>query len=274
MNVIKIRKDAKDKRKIYILRRVVFVVIVFICVISLLFIIFSDKNSINIAAEVDITPKIDTYTPFLAITTPEPTKKALKILIYQTHNDEAYYKGNKKYEETDTGRTLDENFNVISVGNSLKNKLIEYGFDVVHDKSDNVSDGFNVAYDTSLKNIKDYGEFDIYIDVHRDAYYPTENNYIKHNNKEYAYIRFVVANGTKYKEKPNYKNNYEFAEKISEELNFSINGIAKEIYLKDARLNQHLSDKCLLVEIGNEKNDIAQVINSAELLASIIAKIC
>lgn len=273
MNIDRIRNEAKDKRKIYILRRVGFVFIVICLILALFLIIFNNNEDIPVVENGDFSPSAFNIIITDPPKTPEPTPEPIKILIYQTHNDEAYYKGNKKYEETDTGRTLNEKYNVIAVGEELKNNLEKYGFYVVHDKSDNVSDGFNEAYDTSLKNIKKYGEFDVYIDLHRDAYYPTNNNYIKQNNTEYAFIRFVVANGTKYKEKPNYKTNVEFATKINEKINSYVNNIGKEIFEKNARLNQHLSDKCLLIEIGNERNDIQQVKNSTKLIARAISEI-
>lgn len=261
----------KDKRKVYILRRVVFLFIVFVLILSLILCIFSKKSDPVTSMDDEI---LNSFTPKLLLT-PEPINEPVSILIYHTHNDEAYYKGNKNYEETDLGRTLNEKYNVIAVGEALKNHLENYGFNVYHDKSDNVSDGFDYAYDTSLKNIKKLGKkYDIYIDLHRDAYAEQAGkNYAKKLNKEYAFIRFVVANGTKYKEKPNYKENYLFAEKLNNEINLIFPDLAKEIFIKSARLNQHLSDKCILIEIGNEKNDLQQAKNSTEIIAQAIYKI-
>lgn len=271
-NIIKLSKyKLKNKRNIYILRRVVFLFMVFALVLSLIICIFGKKSDPVTSMEGEI---IDSFTPTLLLT-PEPTKEPVSILIYHTHNDEAYYKGDKNYEETDLGRTLDEKYNVIAVGEALKKHLEKYGFNVYHDKSDNVSDGFDYAYDTSLKNIKNLGKkYDIYIDLHRDAYSgQTGKNYAKKLNKEYAFIRFVVANGTKYKEKPNYKENHLFAEKLTNEINLIFPDLAKDIFIKNARLNQHLSNKCILIEIGNEKNDLQQAKNSTEIIAQAISKI-
>lgn len=261
----------KDKRKVYILRRVIFLFIVFALILSLILCIFGRKSDPVMSMEDEI---LNSFTPKLLLT-PEPTKEPVSILIYHTHNDEAYYKGNKNYKETDLGRTLNEKYNVIAVGEALKQNLENYGFNVYHDKSDNVSVGFDYAYDTSLKNIKKLGKkYDIYIDLHRDAYAgQTGKNYVKKLNKEYALVRLVVANGTKYNEKPNYKENYLFAEKITNEMNLIFPDLAKDIFIKNARLNQHLSDKCILIEIGNEKNDLQQAKNSTEIIAQAISKI-
>ncbi|MBE7091690.1 MAG: hypothetical protein E7365_00710 [Clostridiales bacterium] len=266
------RLRLKEKRKVYILRRVVFITVVFMLLFSLILCFLGGKSEQATIIDNDYT--LNTYTPKIIIT-PEPTEKPLSILIYHTHNDEAYYKGTKNYIETDTGRTFDEKYNVIAVGEALKTHLEKYGYIVYHDKSDNVSEGFDYAYDTSLKNINKHGKnYDIYIDLHRDAFSEqTGKNYAKKLNKEYAFIRFVVANGTKYKEKPNYKENYLFAEKLNNEINLIFPDLAKDIFIKSARLNQHLSDKCILIEIGNERNDLQQAKNSTEIIAQAINKI-
>lgn len=270
-------KELNPKQKIkqkYILRRVGFLLLILLLIIIIISIIITNSISVPesmVASEITGTP------PIMFKATEEP-KKIVKtrILIYHTHNDEAFYKGSYLYKETDIGRSFDENYNIIAVGHALKNNLQKYNkFDVIHDKSDNVSEGFDYAYDTSYKNIKKYiGKTDLFIDVHRDAYAESKSNYVFGNfNKEYAYIRFVVANGNKYEDKPNFESNYSLAEKLNNELNLILPGISKGIIKKNARLNQHVSESCLLIEIGNEKNDIKQVINSTEILAQALYNI-
>lgn len=261
----------KIKNK-YILRRVVFLFIVFALIISIFLIIFSNRTpeSVSTSEFIESSPTI-----FITTTTPKEIVKK-KIIIYHTHNDEAYYKGNYIYEETSVGRSFDENYNIIAIGQALKKNLYKYNkFDVIHDKSNNVKNGFNYAYDTSLKNIEKYiGNVDIFIDVHRDAYANTNSNYLFGTlNKEYAYIRFVVANGNHYDTNPNFNENYSLAKKLDEQLNLILPGISKGIITKDARLNQHISDACLLIEIGNEKNSLEQAINSTEVFAEALNKI-
>lgn len=267
-----LKTEIKQKIKTkYILRRVGFLVISFLLIILLLVTIILNRPPETINAPIQRTPEnTESIVVLKPITTPVVQKKKT-ILIYHTHNDEAYYKGSKKYVESDIGRSFDENYNIISVGQALKMNLESNNFKVIHDKSDNVSEGFNSAYDTSFKNIEKYvGNVDIFIDLHRDAYSQTEKNYIKSNSKEYAHIRMVVANGTNYKIKPNYNENLKFAKELDEKLNSILPGISKGIFLKDARLNQHVSDFCLLIEIGNEKNDIEQAINSTEIIATAL----
>lgn len=201
-------------------------------------------------------------------------QKAKSILIYHTHTDEAFLKGEQDYVETSTGRTKNQDYSIVKVGDTFKNSLINAGFTVVHDKTDNVKNGFYNAYDTSYQTIKQYiGKTDIYVDMHRDAYNGKEPNFITQNDKEYAYIAFVVANGENYKEKPNWQENYKLAKILSDKIDEICPGISKGIIFKDKRFNQHVSNSCLLVEMGNERNTIEQVDLSAQILAKAFSEV-
>ncbi len=198
-------------------------------------------------------------------TVPEMRKR---ILIYHTHTDEAYLKENNDYIETSAGRTLDTGYNVVSVGETFGKQLEDYGFGVIHDSTDNVSPGFNKAYQTSYETIKKYiGNVDVYVDMHRDAYAGKEPNTLGVEGERYAYICFVVANGENYSDKPHWQENYKLAQKLTDKLNEICPGIAKKVIFRDARYNQHISDSCLLIEMGNEKNTLAEVKASASVLA-------
>jgi len=209
--------------------------------------------SINMAEE----QKTDAYAP-----------QNKTVLIYHTHTDEGYFKGDKDYIETSVGRTLDEGYSVVAVGAELKDSLSPYGFSVIHDKTDNVSESFNKAYQKSLETISEYsGSVDIYIDLHRDAYYGQSPNTVSLDGVSYARICFVVANGEDYTQKPNYKENYALAQALTDKLEELCPGITRNIITRNARYNQHVSTSCLLIEMGNEENDIEDVKASARMLA-------
>ena len=201
---------------------------------------------------------------------PKSAKHASKVLIYHTHTDEAYLKGDKDYVETSAGRTKNPEYSVISVGETLKTSLEKDGFTVVHDSTDNVRNGFNKAYQTSYETIKGYiGDADVFIDLHRDAYSGRKPNFVTQGSTEYAHVCFVVARGQNYTEKPRWQENYKLAQKINDRMNELCPGIAKGIIFKDkTRFNQHVSGSCLLIEMGNEQNTLEQVKASAEIVAA------
>lgn len=192
------------------------------------------------------------------------------VLIYHTHTDEGYFLGDHGYVETSTGRTLDENFSVVAVGETLKNELENMGFTVIHDKTDNSSKDFKNAYKHSLESIQKYiGKADLYIDLHRDAYYGQDRD-VEYNNQKCAHVCCVVANGQNYSDKPKYSSNYALAKSITENINKICPNMANGVITKNARYNQHISDSCLLLEMGQEENDIEEVKRSASIVAQAI----
>ena len=129
----------------------------------------------------------------------------IKILIYHTHNDESFKKqADDVYKETSEGRTYDQEYSVVKVGEVLTQHLSDMGYTVIHDKTDHVSGGFYTAYERSLKTIKKHleeeGEFDLIIDLHRDAYNTVKKpvNTAEVNGRDAARIMFVIgtAEGT------------------------------------------------------------------------------
>ncbi len=199
------------------------------------------------------------------------TKERPTVLIYHTHTDEAFYKGDEDYVETSAGRTKNQDYSVVAVGAKLKEELEKYGFTVIHDKTDNVSAGFNKAYQTSYETIQPYiGKVDVFIDLHRDAYYGQNPNGVIVGDKKAAKVCFVVANGENYTYKPNWQENYKLAQKLTDTLNEICPKICDEVIFKNSRFNQHVSTSCLLIEFGNEKNTLEEVKESAVVMAQAI----
>ena len=66
----------------------------------------------------------------------KPAEEGPQILILHTHTTEAYTKGKKDtYKETDTARTTDNDYNMVRVGEEMKDVFEEMGLSVVHDKT-------------------------------------------------------------------------------------------------------------------------------------------
>ena len=58
------------------------------------------------------------------------------IMIFHTHTCESYTPTeNYQYEASGTFRTIDLNYSVARVGDSLSEQLISYGYNVIHDKN-------------------------------------------------------------------------------------------------------------------------------------------
>lgn len=211
-------------------------------------------------------------------------KKDIRILIYHTHNDEAFAKQEGMvYKEATQGRTYDNNYNVVRVGKELADSLQALGYTVVHDTTDHVSKGFYTAYNRSLetieKNLKS-GKFDLVIDLHRDAYYGSAKvfNTVEVDGKASARMMFVIGTGegdenTTYKVKPDWQTNLAMAQNITNELNAMGKDLCKKVNVKKGRYNQHLSAPSVLIEVGNDHNTLGEAQHAAVLLARAIDKV-
>ena len=206
----------------------------------------------------------------------------IKILIYHTHNDESFKKqADDVYKETSEGRTYDQEYSVVKVGEVLTQHLSDMGYTVIHDKTDHVSGGFYTAYERSLKTIKKHleeeGEFDLIIDLHRDAYNTVKKpvNTAEVNGRDAARIMFVIGTaegteGNRFDIKPNWQYNLKIAQTLTDYLDGLNDYLCKDVNMKTNRYNQHLCDGSVLIEMGNHYNTLEEVIYSAELLAEAI----
>jgi len=202
------------------------------------------------------------------------------VLIYHTHTDEAYLKGTADvYKETSTGRTMNPDYSVVKVGSVLADGLKKSGLTVYQDKTDHISGGFLKAYAASLTTMNKYTDkCSVFIDVHRDAYIEGMKNSITVNGQSAALIMFVVgtgegSTGKGYNPKPNWKANYKLALAVTNKLNALYPGICRSVYVRVERFNQHVSDSCMLAEIGNQENTLEEAELSAKLLAEAVSAV-
>lgn len=210
-----------------------------------------------------------------------------RILIYHTHATEAYLPTETAtYTESSSWRTEEKDKSVIAVGAKLAEILQQtYGIAVVHDTTDHEPPKLSTAYsrsETTMKAYqKKYPSLELYIDVHRDAYgndvtVPTD--FLTLDGAEVARLMFVVgtgqgATGTGFDEMPQYESNLALAEQITSLLNGVDSRLARDVRVKTGRYNQHISDRCLLVEVGHNANTLEQALAAVPYLAQAIAQV-
>lgn len=226
-------------------------------------------------------------TPEKPRPTPSPTQsKDVEILIYHTHATEAYRQTDEySYESSGNCRTEDGSKNVTALGTLLES-LLEgvYGYNVIHDTANYEPPKLATAYTRSLPAMQKYKKENeslrYMIDVHRDAYGSSpsgEKDFVLIDGKECAKLMFVVgtgkgATGTGFTDMPDFGENYAFAEGITRLLRGTNENLARDIRVKSGRYNQHVTDRCLLVEIGHNANTFDQAVNSVPHLAKAIAE--
>lgn len=162
------------------------------------------------------------------------------IVIYNTHSEEAYPSGR----------------NITEVGSLINDRLVSEGLNSQFIKSSQ-STTYEKAYEASRElielKVKDY-ESSILLDIHRNVSNPDKSDTKK--------ILLVVA-----KESPHYEANNVFANQLLQEILKSSNIEASIFYFNTGVnfFNQDLSNKAVLVELGNDKssdNDIEECMNA------------
>lgn len=196
-----------------------------------------------------------------------------RVLIYHTHTHEAYEQvDGDPYDALEAWRTTDNGHSVVRVGEALASRLRRYGFDVVHDITDHEGSELSTAYTRSLATLMNYRErFDLYIDLHRDAYVEGDPVSVTNGDgEEMAPIMLLIGNGVGFDVKPWFEQNLSFARTLEARINEESPGLCKPVLVKDGRYNQNIGVFSILVEVGHNRNTLAQACNSVSPLASAI----
>ena len=205
-----------------------------------------------------------------------------RVLIYHTHTYEAYEQTkDSPYQETETWRTADSAHNVVRVGEELAGLLRALGMEVVHDTTAFEPPSLSSAYQRSLEMLekrRSAGErYDLYIDLHRDAYAAsyTGPNAVQTPAGKAAKLMLLIGRGDGYTgqgfdEKPDWENNLSVAQAITDALNAQCGGLCRDVCIKSGRYNQHMGRGCILIEAGNNRNTLAEVLCAMPYLADAI----
>jgi stage II sporulation protein P len=211
-------------------------------------------------------------TPNNVVSVQDPSlKQELKsdkprVLIYHSHTEESYG-SNGAYNK-------DPQKNIVDVGEALKYELeTNYGISVIHDTTVHCYP-FNSSYQNSRKTVekylKQYGDFDLIIDMHRDAVYSKGNVTARMNDEDVSKIMFVLT-----KKNPHYSKNAAVADKLMAICNDLFPGYTRPVYYFNfgtVYFNQDLSDNAILIEVGGHTNTHEESKNSAKYMARVMAE--
>lgn len=192
------------------------------------------------------------------------------VLIYHTHSHEAYEQvASDQYVAIEAWRTTDQDHSVVRVGEELAELLRDRGFDVVHDTTDHEQNDLKTAYTRSLATLEQYEErFDLYIDLHRDAYIEGMNDTpIWDGDQSLAHIMMLIGNGEGFTVKPFYPENLAFAQALTERVNALKEGLCKDVLVKDGRYNQNIGVFSILIEVGHNRNTLREALSALPFLA-------
>lgn len=200
--------------------------------------------------------------------------KNKNILIYHTHGQEAYY-AEGKYEETEYGKTLNENYNILKIGDYFKQFLQEKEYSTTQLREYYDIDGIKGAYDIAENKLKEYlknseKKEEIIFDIHRDAAQSLEKeeNIIEIDGEKVAKLRFVI--GTNHKK---WQKNLQWAVEIQKKADELYPGLFKPMLIDKNYYNQNLGEYATLLEVGVEINSLDEAKNSMKYLTDVIKEI-
>ncbi len=206
----------------------------------------------------------------------KPAEEGPQILILHTHTTEAYTKGKKDtYKETDTARTTDNDYNMVRVGEEMKDVFEEIGLSVVHDKTKYDYPSYTGSYSRALtgiqKMLKKYPTIQVVLDVHRDAIIGSDGtSYAKKteiDGEEVAQVMLVVGTNDMGLTHPKWKDHLTLAVQIQKNMLAIDSDLPRPIDLRRQRFNEHATPGSLLVEVGTSGNTLKQALAGARLFA-------
>lgn len=197
----------------------------------------------------------------------EPT-----VLILHTHSTESYTKTEEVYKETSSWRTLDENYNMLSIGDLVLNLLTQAGIPAVQDRTLHDYPSYNGSYTRSRKALQSlltqYPTIQLVLDLHRDASGDGSSQMrTRAVVDEIPSAQLMVVLGTNHK---HYEENLSLGLKLHTLLETAHPGIMRPLQLRAQRFNQDLCPGTLLIEVGAAGNTHAEARTAAEALARAV----
>lgn len=233
------------------------------------------KNSTDLS--IDIKSLLAEKLPYTVKKNSTP-----QVLIVHTHTTESFlHEDRDYYTANDAARTLDENYNMVKLGNIVTDKLNAAGIKTLHDKTTHDYPSYNESYTRAAKTIKSYlqkyPDIKIVIDMHRDSISSGEADkvkpVIKVDGKKAAQIMLVMGSQSgNIKSFPKWRENLKLAVRLQQQIETMYPGLARSLSLMSRLYNENLTTGSMLIEVGTEANSIDEVSYSAELIGNALVQ--
>ena len=237
--------------------------------------VFSREDQIELLDAAGVKPDIPRLME--APLTWDLTGKDPSVLILHTHTTESYTQLGENYVETSAYRTLDNSYNMLSIGDVVADILTNHGISVIQDRDFHDYPSYNGSYSHARKSIRqylqEYPSIALILDLHRDAL-ETGGSQLKTlaslDRTPCAQLMLVMGTNASGLKHDNWETNLSLALKLQVQLERQAPGIMRPIYLRSQRFNQDLSPGALLIEVGAAGNTHEEAKLAAEQLAFAI----
>lgn len=202
-----------------------------------------------------------------------------QVLIYHTHTSESFLPFSDTYDENYPIRSVDDNRNIVAVGDAVCNALSERGISVVHDCTVHDYPMYTGAYyrsaETILENLEEYPDIKLVIDIHRDGIVNGDGSLYapvaEIDGKSAAQFMLISCCDNGEFDMPNYMENFRLACLLQNCSERAFPGLARPVLFDYRNYNQSLSTGSLLIEVGSHGNSLEEAVYTGELLGNAIA---
>ncbi|MEN8700306.1 stage II sporulation protein P [Bacillus infantis] len=214
----------------------------------------------------------------------QPAKKPEKtdVLIYHSHNMEAFLPLLKNTKDSNKAVTSDERANVVGLGSRLSESLLQKGIGASQDKTNinkellkrewTYSSSYKVSNEVVHASAEANPNLKYFIDIHRDSARKDKTT-ATINGKTYARLYFIVG-----KENKNYQANLEYTKKLNAKVEEKYPGLSRGVFLKtklegNGVYNQDISNRAILIELGGVDNNLEELHRTVDALSEAFADI-
>lgn len=239
----------------------------------------ADLERIQITYGCDYRPELESL--LLSPLHWDLTSDAPAVLIVHTHATESYTQTPQSvYEEDAAYRTLDQRYNMVSIGEEVARVLEAGGITVLHDKSYHDYPSYNGSYGNARISIEEYlrryPSIRMVLDIHRDASDGADGSQMTTTatvgGQSSAQIMVVVGTDAGGNHHPDWQSNLALGLKLTALMERSDPGVTRPVSLRASRFNMDLTPGSLLIEVGAAGNTHEEAILAANALArSILA---
>jgi len=193
------------------------------------------------------------------------------VAIYHTHTAESYLPW---YGQTHA--VGGKRGNIVDVGSMLAKALEGQNIKVVHSLAihdyPTFRESYRRSYVTASSLVKKYPSLKLIIDLHRDAGVK-EKTTVQIEGEKVARVLLDVGTDRLGLPHPHWRQNLALAQAIEKKMNEMYPNLCRGIVISDARYNQHVSPRAILLEIGDENTTKDEANNSAILCGKVLAKV-
>lgn len=204
-----------------------------------------------------------------------------QVLIVHTHGSESYQPDAAfPYTPTETDRTTDTRYNVVRVGDELRQTLEAQGITTLHCREMFDTPAYSGSYDRALREIErtlaEHPTIKVVIDVHRDSILTDDGQAYKtayeRSGETFAQLMLVVGTDAGGLSHDNWRQNLNVAVGLQSDLNQSYPGLMRPVYMRTQRFNQHARVGSMLVEVGSSGNTLTEALASVRLFGGVLAE--